>query len=162
MTDTNVERLAALVCDQIATAPVERDGYVWAARPLAWYASELKVSTKKVAQWTKSPEFDRLDILIDGKKTSLLRLKKPGDLMTATHCQRVLKKMFLEALPPFNEKKAKFHEESLTALEGNLALFEKEKALYEKLDQGNKKALKAKTLEIECTQNEIKRQSKKL
>lgn len=161
MTVKNVDDLVGLILSEIAKNPYERDGYVWAARPLGWYASVLKVSLKTVGQWTRSPEFDRLDLLIDGKRTPLLRLKKPGDLMTPTHCQRLLQKIFVESLPYFNELKAKRHEETVALHENNLALFQKELKLCEIHQPSNKKALKAKQAEISWTQDQIKREQKK-
>ena len=161
MKEAGVGALAALVLDEVTKNPCERDGHFWAAQPLGFYASALKVSVKTVGQWTRSPEFDRLDLMIAGKKTPLLRLKKPGDQMTATHCQRLLQKIFVQALPHFNESKAKRHEENIALHEHNLALFHKELKLCQLHQPNNKKALKAKQAEIALTEGQIKREQKK-
>lgn len=105
----NAQRLAELVKAEIVANPVLRDGFAWSSRSQEWYATELGLSTRTVGKLSQQAGFDRLDVLIEGKRTLLLRLRKPGDPMTLTHCQRALKHIFLTHIRHFNQKKAFRH-----------------------------------------------------
>jgi hypothetical protein len=71
--------LLDLVKEEIATAPHEHFGQIWAARPMAWYAEKLGVTTRQVNRRVRSiPLVWRLG-KVNGKNLPLLRDGDPAD-----------------------------------------------------------------------------------
>ena len=65
------DKLIALVEKLRVEEPYEYDGFVWAARPQAFYATELDVCTKTIGEWIKETPFVKRPKIICEKKVTV-------------------------------------------------------------------------------------------
>jgi hypothetical protein len=76
-----IEQFMVLVTELIATDPFVREGHPWAARPQAWWAERLDVSTKQVQRISKAAPVRFLTVLNNDRKMSIYR---PGSMVDKT------------------------------------------------------------------------------
>lgn len=89
--DRNVSRLQGLVRSCIATSPVERGGFRWAAMPQPEMCKHVGVSLATLRRMISQPPFVRERAQIDGRNFTLLREGEPGQ-MTPKHLANSMSK----------------------------------------------------------------------
>jgi len=77
----SIDQFMALVASQIATAPLMREGHPWAARPQAWWAEGLGVTTRQVQRISRAAPVRFLTVLVDDIKMTVYR---PGSMADKT------------------------------------------------------------------------------
>lgn len=137
----HASKLAELIKQEIATNPFKKDCYKWANRPIEWYGKALGLSIRTIRGLLAKPPFDRLVIMNNDKKITLIRVKKSDEPMTITHCQRILQKIWMEEIGPFNERKAKLDAYNAEQCQINMDVISKEIAHCEKSAPQDKKKL---------------------
>lgn len=90
-----IDQFMELVTELIATDPFMREGHPWAARPQAWWAERIGVSTKQVQRISLAAPV-RINLpLVDGTKMAVYR---PGSMADKTpeDYGRIMSKMWLK------------------------------------------------------------------
>jgi hypothetical protein len=83
--DRNIDLLKSIIADAQATAPFERDGYVWAVATQDEFCERLGGwSISKFFRLTSKPPFIREVAKIDGSNKTLLREGEPGPKTAAS------------------------------------------------------------------------------
>ena len=92
----SIDQFMALVADQIATAPFMREGHPWAARPQAWWADRLGVTTRQVQRISRAAPVRFLTVLNDDIKMTVYR---PGSMADKTpeDYARIMSAMWFKA-----------------------------------------------------------------
>lgn len=90
--DKAKNQLAQIIKDQIATDPVERGGVQWARVHQEPLADHLGLSVDTLRSWTGAPPFQREVALIDGTRSTLLRVLADGEAPVITP-QRMANRM---------------------------------------------------------------------
>lgn len=78
--DKCVSALRDIVCEVVATAPVERGGFQWAAIPQLELCGRLCVSPATLRRMISRPPFVRERARIGGTNFTLLRVGEPGQI----------------------------------------------------------------------------------
>jgi hypothetical protein len=95
------EDLLAIVQELIADSPFEFEGFAWAARSQTWYCEKLGVSKSTLGRWISTPPFVRDQVVVEGRKVSLLRIGIPGP-MTIRHKANVMSKLWRKELERYH------------------------------------------------------------
>ncbi|KAB1116102.1 tyrosine-type recombinase/integrase [Neorhizobium galegae] len=95
--DRNIDLLKSLIADAQATAPFERDGYVWAVATQDEFCERLGGwSISKFFRLTSKPPFIREVARIDGSNKTLLREGEPGPKTAASVAKHMSKETHYE------------------------------------------------------------------
>jgi hypothetical protein len=149
----HVAKLSALIEQEITANPFQKDGLKWVNRPYDWYCKALGLSARSISGLLSKQPFERLVIMNAGKKVTLVREREPGEPMNITHCQRLLQKIWIEEIGPFNERKAKFDADMAEHYEINIKSISKEIGQCKIHTPGDKAKLAK--LETELAENEV-------
>jgi hypothetical protein len=91
-----IDHFMVLVGELIATDPFIREGHPWAARPQAWWAERLEVSTKQVQRISQAAPIRFLTVLNNGTKMTIYRPGSKSD-KTPEDYARVMSAMWRAA-----------------------------------------------------------------